>query len=405
MDTYTLSHLRNEVLLRDLPTVVEEDRANTALLLAHLAEVDTRRLYLSAACSSMYVYCLRKLHMSEDEACTRTKAARIAREFPALLTALAEGRLHLSAILLLGPELTKENAEELLAAAAHKSKADVQLLLARRFPQPDVATRIEPISLGSQQPEIIRTTSEPVSLCFSSNSSDSNLKTSHIPNPISVPERIREPLCIPAAKVTPLSQGRFELKTTIEESTLEKLREVQELLGHEIAPGDVAQVLDFALDAALEKLKKRKFAPSGKRRRSGKCPEAGSGYVSSEVKKAVWERDGGQCTFVSPESGERCEERKGVEFDHIKEVARGGDGTVEGMRLLCRAHNQHAAEQTFGVGFMNEQRERGRQRTVAKKRARLAVKKPAQNEAPASPEETSSGQGALQVSPDAKSVQ
>src|SRR5207244_1511918 len=157
MDT-TLSHLSDPDLLRDLSTLVEKDRANTALLLAHLAEVDTRRLYLSAACSSMYVYCLRKLHMSEDEACTRTKAARIAREFPALLTALAEGRLHLSAILLLGPELTKENAEELLAAAAHKSKAEVQLLLARRFPQPDVATRIEPISRGSilRDPEIIR---------------------------------------------------------------------------------------------------------------------------------------------------------------------------------------------------------------------------------------------------------
>ena len=199
MDT-TLSHLSDQDLLRDLLALVAKDRENMALLVAHLAEVDARRLYLSAACSSMYIYCLRKLHMSEDEACTRTKAARIARDFPAVLTALAEGRMHLSAILLLGPELTKENAEELLAAAAHKSKAEVQLLLARRFPQPDVATRIEPISPGSQQPEIIRTTPEAVSLCFSSNSSDYNLKTSHIPNPISVPERIREPLCIPAAR-------------------------------------------------------------------------------------------------------------------------------------------------------------------------------------------------------------
>src|SRR5438876_3543594 len=391
MDT-TLSHLSDPDLLRDLSALVEKNRANTALLLAHLAEVDARRLYLSAACSSMYVYCLRKLHMSDDEACTRTKAARIARDFPAVLAAVAEGRLHLSAILLSGAELTKENAGELLAAAAHKSKAEVQLLLARRFPQPDVASRIEPISPGSQQPEIIRTTSESVSLCFSSNSSDSNLKTSHIPNPISVPERIREPLYIPSGKVTPLSRGRFEFKTTIEESTRKKLLEVQQLLGHEVAPGDVAQVLDFALDAALAKLKKRKFAPSGKRRRSGKFPEAGTGYVSSEVKKAVWERDGGQCTFVSPESGERCEERRGVEFDHIKEVARGGEGTAEGMRLLCRAHNQHAAEQTFGVGFMKEKRESGKQVAETKKRARAATKKGAKEEGPGSAEEMSNSE-------------
>ena len=51
-----------------------------------------------------------------------------------MLLALAAGRLHLSAIVLLAPHLTAENADELVAAAEHKSKAEVQLLLAQRFP-------------------------------------------------------------------------------------------------------------------------------------------------------------------------------------------------------------------------------------------------------------------------------
>ena len=48
VSTYSLSHLSDHVLLRDLTALVSEDRATTARLLAHLAEVDARRLYLPA---------------------------------------------------------------------------------------------------------------------------------------------------------------------------------------------------------------------------------------------------------------------------------------------------------------------------------------------------------------------
>jgi len=73
------------------------------------------------------------------------------------------------------------------------------------------------------------------------------------------------------------------------------------------------------------------------------------------VRRAVWERDGGQCTFVS-ESGRRCDARKPLEFDHVRELARGGESTVENLRLRCRAHNQYTAECTFGSEFMRHKR-------------------------------------------------
>ena len=75
------------------------------------------------------------------------------------------------------------------------------------------------------------------------------------------------------------------------------------------------------------------------------------------MKRAVWERDGGQCTFVS-ESGHRCESRTRLEFDHVEPVATGGHATVKGLRLRCRAHNQFEAERAFGRDFMNTKRER-----------------------------------------------
>src|SRR5881296_445976 len=135
MRTYSLSHLSDRALLRDLTALVAHDRATTARLLAHIAECDARRLYLPAAYPSMFAYCVHELRLSEDAAYKRIQAARVARQFPGIFEAVADGRLHLTGVGLLAPYLTPENADELLAAAAHQSKAEIEELLARRFPR------------------------------------------------------------------------------------------------------------------------------------------------------------------------------------------------------------------------------------------------------------------------------
>src|ERR1043166_2756499 len=94
MNSYSLSHVTNEALLRDLATSVKQDRVTTAMMLAQIAEVDERKLYVPAAYESMYLYCLHELHMSEGTTYKRIQAARAARKYPALLLAAAEGRLH-----------------------------------------------------------------------------------------------------------------------------------------------------------------------------------------------------------------------------------------------------------------------------------------------------------------------
>src|SRR5712691_4140256 len=135
MRAYSLSHLSDPELLRGLASLVAQDRATTAEMLAHLAEVDARRLYLPAAYPSMYAYCVHELRLSEDAACKRIQAARVARQFPVVFEALADGRLHLTAVGLLAPHLTPENANDLLAVAAHRTKSEIEELLAKRFPR------------------------------------------------------------------------------------------------------------------------------------------------------------------------------------------------------------------------------------------------------------------------------
>ncbi|MBI5709216.1 MAG: hypothetical protein HZC42_02785 [Candidatus Eisenbacteria bacterium] len=88
-------------------------------------------------------------------------------------------------------------------------------------------------------------------------------------------------------------------------------------------------------------------------------------HIPAQVKRAVWERDGGRCTFVS-EGGYRCPARTLLEFDHVEEVARGGRASVAGIRLRCRAHNQYAAECTFGAAFMSHKRAAAREEAAAR---------------------------------------
>src|SRR2546422_1499817 len=146
MSTYALSHLTDHALLRDLESLVAQDRATTAALLAHLAEVDARKLYRPEGYSTMHEYCVRALGLSEDAAFKRIRAARAARQFPALFDAVAQGGLHLSAVVMLAPYLTEDTADELVRAAAHLSKLELEQLLAQRFPRPEVPTRVEALA-------------------------------------------------------------------------------------------------------------------------------------------------------------------------------------------------------------------------------------------------------------------
>ena len=145
MPRRSLSQLSDSLVEQHLRALVARDRHLTAALLAHLAEFDARKLYLPAGYASLWAWCVGELHLSEDAAAKRIHAARAAREFPAILELVADGRLHLSAVSLLAPHLTAQNAGELLAAATHRSKADVQLLLASHAPRPDVPTRVTPL--------------------------------------------------------------------------------------------------------------------------------------------------------------------------------------------------------------------------------------------------------------------
>ncbi len=143
MRTYDLSRLSDTVLVRDLRALLGQERIALAAVLAHVAEIDARRLYLPAGYPSMYAYCLGELNLSEESAKKRIRAARTARQFPPIFEAVANGRLHLSSVVLLAPYLTYGNARDLLSAAEGKTRFDVERLIAARFPTTEMLALVQ----------------------------------------------------------------------------------------------------------------------------------------------------------------------------------------------------------------------------------------------------------------------
>jgi 5-methylcytosine-specific restriction endonuclease McrA len=361
MRSYSFVHLADQSVLSEYDAVEARENADTATALALLGEIDARRLYVPAGYPSMYAYCLQARHMSEDRAYKRIRVARAARKFPALYPAVAEGRLHLSAVFLLEPYLSPDCADELIAAATHRTKAQVELLLARRFPKPDLPALVQPLRVPTpdesptsgveQRDDRAPAAGEDLPApgrVVPSGPGNRSLSM----DPLPVPPEMR-------SRLAPLSAERFGVQFSMDQPMHDRLRYVQSLLGVTVASGDLAKVFALALECLQDKLEKQRFAKCsrpGRRRGSSNAR-----YIPSEIKRAVWKRDEGRCTFVGT-GGRRCDARESLEFDHVDPVARGGRSTLAGVRLLCRAHNQHAAESTFGPGFMRGKRERARDR-------------------------------------------
>lgn len=136
MRDYSLTHVRDDVLLRDLNSLLVQERGTIAAVLAHLAEVDARKLFVPLGYSSMFAYCVGELRLSEDAASKRIQAARTARQYPILFTELAEGRLHLTAVCILAPHLTAENVADMVRAAAYRRQSEIGDILRACAPGP-----------------------------------------------------------------------------------------------------------------------------------------------------------------------------------------------------------------------------------------------------------------------------
>lgn len=348
MNLESLTELSDAEILARTKQLVARERTATAAVVAHLAEIERRKLYLQQGCRSLFTYCTQVLHLAEYAAYNRIAAARAAMKFPCVLTSLASGEAHLAAIGLIAPHLTPENHQELLAAVRHQSKRKVEELVVRLCPKPDAPEVVRKLPARA----VLKTAKPPVASGEEIAESAPGLAfAAGVPEGPAhgvAPEAAGTPAATRRAEIVALAPERYKVQFTASAAAHEKLRRAQELLRHQIPNGDVAEIFDRALEVLVRDLEKEKFAATARPRRGSLAKVGTSRHIPAEVKRAVWERDQGRCTFMW-DNQLRCTERGQLEFDHIRPFGDGGTAAADNVRLLCRSHNQFEAQQFFGV--------------------------------------------------------
>jgi hypothetical protein len=342
------SHLSDGALIAEVTRCARDERHATAQLVAHLAELDARRLYLGSGKSPLFTYCRDVLGLSEDAAYNRVEAARACRLFPRILEQLVDGSLTVTSVRLLARHLTAESHDELIAAASRRSKREVEELIAHRFPKPDTPSSVRKVPERRQTSvSVAPTPAQPVD-------TPALRIAAAAPTP-KLPETAsaRPTVSTHRPAVTPLAADRYEIRFTASTALRDKLKVAQDLLRHAIPSGDVAAIVDRALSELIEAHSRRKMAVVRKPAKAraftvGRAAVDDSRHVAAEVKRVVWARDGGRCAFVGA-SGHRCGERAFLEYHHVVPFAVGGEATVANIQLRCRAHNGYEADVFFGT--------------------------------------------------------
>lgn len=385
IEASSLATMSDRELLERIVQVAGAARYLTAGLLALLGECDARRLYLGEGCSSLFTYCTQVLHLSEHAAYHRIEAARAARRFPIILTLVAEGAITLTTIALLQPHLTVDNHRQLLAAARHRSKREVERQVACLAPKADVSTLVrrlparapvEGALLAAATGATTRRESAQPSLHAPTGVAQ---LTTTAPSMAAAPPTSGLPSAEPPSLIAPLAVDRYLLRITLSAAAHARLRRAQALMGHRVPDGDPAAIINEALSLLVDHLERTKFAQLRRpRRQSGgltapplapaaaaveAAPSApppvppsappppsasadGSRHIPAAMRRHVWERDEGRCAFVGTHG--RCTETRQLEFHHVVPFARGGPMTVGNLALRCRAHNAYESDQVFG---------------------------------------------------------
>jgi hypothetical protein len=339
-----------------------------AKIVAHLAEVDARQLYLSAGMSSLFQYCRSRLNLSENESFYRITAARLARKYPAIVPLLDCRQLSLSSIAVLRDYLTPSNHSELLEKAQGKSKRELLELLARtpvfrahgntsgRLPRAAVSRTPG----GAHGARAIR------------------------PNSVrKLASTIRTVSVGPTATLEPLPDANYRLVLNASHTLVEKLELARDLMSHVNPHGAIDLVIERALETLIAELKKRRFgerkqpqlpraptldsaqisadpnhtAPDARAPAQKAAFEPGAsqdggkrqrGRIPSDIRRAIVARDGLCCTFTSRD-GERCGARALLQLHHEVPWAVGGADTLDNLRLLCARHNRWLARRQLAA--------------------------------------------------------
>jgi hypothetical protein len=333
-----LEGLSREELVQSAEKLALAEHASIAKLIAHLAEMSARKTALALGYKSLYAYCVTHLNLSEGAVPARIHVANVCRRFPQLLVALAESHISLTVAALLAPHLAEDNVDKLISDCSGMTRRETEEYL--------VALKPKPVF----EPSIRKRPSQ----------SDRNTAPPSPPSPEAAP--VEAPKSSPPI-LQPAQPEVYNFRFSADKVFKDKFDRLAEVVGVENARGHMAEILEKALDIALEKKDpKKKLERRRKRQRgavaSSRSNEMGptdepakSRRVASEVSERVHERGSYQCVFRGSD-GTRCTAQTGLQIDHRDPFAIFHSNNESRLRILCAAHNRLEAERIFGPAFI-----------------------------------------------------
>ena len=283
---------------------------------------------------------------------------RLLRNYPQLEAPLSDGRLCLSTLGELAKVLTAENVDELVERAAYLSFRKTEELVVSIRPRsvPKEGIRKLPdraSALAAAEPPPIQ--ARPDAESNAEAACQPVLRQAQHERLIKAPSA--PPLALaapdpapPPGRLEPVARGLWSIRVTLDEEGKEALEQFLALTSHGNWRGDLSAALREAIRCGIQVHGKRRGAATPERTRAPlepiPRPRGERDPIPASVRREVWARDGGRCTYRDPDAN-RCQSRHQLEFHHRRGALVTGS-KAEDLELRCKPHNRLDAFQVFG---------------------------------------------------------
>ncbi len=334
-----LTMISNSELLNRVEKLTRSERKITHLILWHLVEVETRRLYLDLGYTSLFKYLTNHLSYSEDAAYRRIQASKLLKKMPQLETSIENGELNLTQLTQVqkclnselenGNKITVEKTESILEQIHNKSSFETKKILAVEFNQPiQIHEILNPQRDESVRMEITFTEDQMKELQHAK-----DLLSHILPNPTW------------AELISYLAQAQIKKKLgTAKIATREKaVSKEPEILRDKIqdtpkiaAGKSITPTKTELLPIQFEMLSNESGWKAIHRNRD--ATNSNRKHIKLSTRRILLKKSELHCEFIHA-NGERCNSSYQLQIDHKMPLALGGTNEMENFRVLCRTHN------------------------------------------------------------------
>ncbi len=388
--TLDVSRLNDQQLLANIKELARQERWINTQIIDHLREIAARGLHLRAGFSGLFDYAVKELGFGEGSAYQRIQALKLCTEYPELKQDLQDGELSITSMGSLQSAFDRHDrrhrqlVREQRKSGAGGRQPDGVAEASAALPPGDAAKAARALGTDLEASMPAESAGTPLSDRVKRDLIErARGKTTRQVNELIAefdPDLIR-----PRERLRALGHDRWELKAVVDGECRRGLEQLRQWLSHVNPAMEHGELLQRLVADAVAKYdparqpvrRRRKSAASSasptetgppdtpERQRkdadarrafaqkrsdaSSQCSRGSDGRrpaatvtrtVPAAVRRHIWLRDRGRCTYRDPESGRCCGSRHLVQIDHIQPYSTGGSASADNLRLLCAAHNR-----------------------------------------------------------------